>query len=76
MSGQVKIKEDLSRELKTAYDNLPYSIRDEVKSVILEKTFWSESLFYHRLRGDRLIKPIEIAVIKKVFASYGVKIFE
>lgn len=76
MQESVKTREDLSRELKTAYDNLPFSIRKKVKDELLEATDWSAALFYWRMNGKRLLKKPEITVIRNVFERYGVKIFE
>lgn len=76
MQEAVKTREDLSRELKDAYDRLPYNIRMKVRDELLEAVDWSQPLFYFRINGRRLIRKIEIPVIKGVFARYGVAIFE
>lgn len=75
MSGIDKKSIEMSRELKEAYDNLPYKLHLQAKKDLMEATYWSESLFYNRIQGRRIIKEIEIPVIRRVFEKYGVELF-
>jgi hypothetical protein len=76
MSEVNQNKLHLSIELRERYYDLPARIHIKVKRELMEECFWSESLFYNRIQGRRLVKPIEIQVIKRVFERYGFEIFK
>jgi hypothetical protein len=66
---------ELNIELRDTFYSLPVSILRLVQEDLQAELSWPYSTFYVRMRGTRPVRAIEIPHIKKVFAKYGIQIF-
>jgi hypothetical protein len=76
METQVKEAKTYSnKQLKLAYDRLPFDIRSKVREELCQVLFWKPSTFYTRYSSSVPIRKIEKTSIEQVFRKYGVDVF-
>lgn len=64
-----------NKELRDAFYSLPGNIMITVQEEIQNELSWPYATFYSRMCGRRPVRNIEIPLLKKVFAKYGIEIF-